>query len=102
MSQLVVQNTVSGRLPAPDAAIEPVPPLYYYYLQLRTADGSQLCSFPVILTPQEELVQWQAQQAAEPAADKKKAAKKTPAAKGGKAELNAAEQHNAWYQEVST
>ena len=53
MSQLVVHNTVLGRLPAPDAAIEPVPPLYYYYLQLRTADGSQLCSFPVILTPQE-------------------------------------------------
>ncbi|DBA88156.1 TPA: Leucine-rich repeat-containing protein 43 [Trebouxia sp. C0005] len=100
-SQLSVQNTVPGRLPAPDAANEPVPPLYHYYLQLRTADGSLLCSFPIVLTPQEELAQWQAQQAAEPAAASKKAAKKVPAGKGGKADANAADQRNAWYPEGS-
>lgn len=100
-SQLSVQNTVPGRLPAPDAANEPVPPLYHYYLQLRTADGSLLCSFPIVLTPQEELAQWQAQQAAEPAAASKKAAKKVPAGKGGKADANAADQRNAWYPEVT-
>ncbi len=101
-SQLSVQNTVPGRLPAPDAASEPVPPLYYYYLQLHTADGSLLCSFPIVLSPQEELAQWQAQQAAEPAAASKKAAsKKAAAGKGGKADANAADQRNAWYPEVS-
>jgi len=100
-SQLSVQNTVPGRLPAPDVANEPVPPLYYYYLQLRTADGSLLCSFPILLTPQEELAQWQAHQAAEPAAASKKAAKKAPAGKGGKADANAADQRNAWYPEVN-
>ena len=100
-SQLSVQNTVPGRLPAPDAANEPVPPLYFYYLQLRTADGSLLCSFPIVLSPQEELAQWQAQQAAEPAAASKKVAKKAPAGKGGKADANAADQRNAWYPEVS-
>ncbi|DBA97538.1 TPA: hypothetical protein ACH3X1_015235 [Trebouxia sp. C0004] len=100
-SQLSVQNTVPGRLPAPDAANEPVPPLYYYYLQLRTMDGSMLCSFPTVLTPQEELAQWQAHQAAEPAAASKKAAKKGPAGKGGKADTNAADQRNAWYPEGS-
>lgn len=100
-SQLSVQNTVPGRLPAPDAASEPVPPLYYYYLQLRKADGSLLSSFPIVLSPQEELAQWQAQQAAEPAAASKKAAKKAPAGKGGKGDANAADQRNAWYPEVS-
>jgi len=100
-SQLSVQNTVPGRLPALDAANEPVPPLYYYYLQLRTADGSLLCSFPIVLSPQEELAQWQAHQAAEPAAASKKAAKKAPAGKGGKADANAADQRNAWYPEVN-
>jgi len=64
-------------------------------------DGSLLCSFPIVLSPQEELAQWQAHQAAEPAAASKKAAKKAPAGKGGKADANAAEQHNAWYPEVS-
>jgi len=100
-SQLSVQNTVPGRLPAPDAANEPVPPLYFYHFQLRTADGSLLCSFPIVLSPQEELAQWQAQQAAEPAAASKKVAKKAPAGKGGKADANAAHQRNAWYPEVS-
>ncbi|KAL0054690.1 hypothetical protein WJX82_001056 [Trebouxia sp. C0006] len=100
-SQLSVQNTAPGRLAAPDAANEPIPPLYYYYLQLRTVDGSLLCSFPIVLSPQEELAQWQAHQAAEPAAASKKAAKKAPAGKGGKADANAAEQHNAWYPEGS-
>ncbi len=100
-SQLSVQSTVAGRLPTPDAANEPVPPLYYYHLQLRTMDGSLLCSFPILLTPQEELAQWQAHQAAEPAAASKKAAKKAPAGKGGKADANAADQRNAWYPEVS-
>jgi len=100
MNELSVENTVPGRLPPPDAASEPAPPMYYYYLQLRTADSSLLCSFPVVLTPQEELTRWQAQQAAEPAAAGKKAAKKAPAAKGGKAAADAAEQRNAWYQEV--
>ena len=40
VSQLSVPNTVPGRLPSPDAANEPSPPLYYYYLQLCTADGT--------------------------------------------------------------
>ena len=100
-SQLSVQDTVPGRLPAPDAANEPAPPLYYYYLQLRLADGSLLCSFPMVLSPQEELAQWQAHQAAEPAAASKKATKKAPAGKGGKADANAADQRNAWYPEVN-
>lgn len=74
--------------------------MYYYYLQLRTVDGSLVCSFPVLLTPQEELTQWQAQQAAEPAAAGKKAVKKAPAGKGGRADANTANQRNAWYPEV--
>lgn len=74
--------------------------MYYYYLQLRTVDGSLVCSFPVLLTPQEELTQWQAQQAAEPAAAGKKAVKKTPAGKGGRADANTTNQRNAWYPEV--
>lgn len=57
-------------------------------------------AFP-LLTPQEELAQWQAHQAAEPAAASKKAAKKAPAGKGGKADPNAADQRNAWYPEVN-
>ena len=102
LSQLSVPNTVPGRLPTPDAANEPSPPLYFYYLQLCTADGGPLCSFPVILTPQEELAQWQAAQAAEPITANKKAAKKAPAAvKGPKADSDAAQQRNAWYAEVS-
>ena len=71
--------------------------MYYYYLQLRTVDGSLVCSFPVLLTPQEELTQWQAQQAAEPT---KKAVKKAPAGKGGRADANTTNQRNAWYPEV--
>ena len=100
--QLSVQKAVSGRLPTPETASEPCPPLYHYYVQLRTVDGSSLCSFPVILTPQDELADWQAKQAAEPMAASKKAAKKAPAAaaKGSEADADAAHQRNAWYPEV--
>ena len=102
LSQLSVPNTVPGRLPSPDAANEPCPPLYFYYLQLCTADGGSLCSFPVLLTPQDELAQWQATQAAEPMTANKKAAKKAPAAaKGSKADVDATQQRNAWYPEAS-
>ena len=102
LSQLSVPNTVPGRLPTPDAASEPSPPLYYYYLQLCTADGGSLCSFPLVLTPQDELAQWQVAQAAEPVTANKKAVKKAPAAgKGSKADGDAAPQRNAWYPEVN-
>lgn len=97
-SQLSVQNTTPGCLPAPDAASEPAPPVYWYYLQLHTAQGGLVCSFPVVLTPQEQLLQWQAQQsAAAPADPSKKAGSK--AGKGSK--LDVAEQRKAWYQEVT-
>lgn len=100
-SQLSVQNTSPGRLPAPQTVPEPLPPAYLYYLQLRTVEGSVVCSFPAVLTPQEELIEWQAQQGAAPAATGKKAASKTGAAgKGSKAD--AAEPSKAWYQEVTT
>ena len=97
-NQLLVHNTLPGRLS--DAVSEAAPPLYHYYLQLRTADSSLLCSFPVVLTPQEEMLQWQAQQAAEPAVVSKKAGKQPQTAKGSKADANAADQRNTWYQEV--
>lgn len=97
-NQLSVQNTIPGRLPAPDAAAsEPSPPVHWYYLQLHTAQGGVVCSFPAVLTPQEELLQWQAQQSAVPAATSKKSASKT--GKGSKAD--AADQRKAWYQEVT-
>lgn len=96
-NQLSVQNTIPGRLPAPDAAAsEPAPPVYWYYLQLHTSQGGLVCSFPAILTPEDELLQWQAQQSAVPAATGKKSASKT--GKGSKAD--AADQRKAWYQEV--
>ena len=99
-SQLSVQNTVPGRLPASQTAPEPMPPAYLYYLQLRTGEGGMVCSFPAVLTPQEELDQRQAQQSAAPAATGKKAASKAGSAgKGSKAD--AAEQRKAWYQEVT-
>ena len=101
-TQLSVQNTVPGRLPATSPASEPAPPAYYCYLQLRTAEGGTICSFPVVLTPQEELTLWQEQQTAETAkAGKKAASKKAPAGKGGKAEADAAGQQNTWYQQVT-
>lgn len=97
-SQLSVQNTTPGCLPAPDAASEPAPPVYWYYLQLHTAQGGLVCSFPAVLTPQEQLLQWQAQQsAAAPPAPSKK-----PGSKPGKSsKLEVAEQRKAWYQEVT-
>lgn len=99
-SQLSVQNTSPGRLPASQAASESVPLAYLYYLQLRTAEGGLVCSFPAVLTPQEELIQWQAQQSAAPAATGKKANSKTgTTGKGSKAD--AAEQRKTWYQEVT-
>lgn len=97
-SQLSVQNTTPGCLPTTDAASEPAPPVYWYYLQLHTVQGGLVCSFPAVLTPQEQLLQWQAQQsAAAPSALSKKAASKT--GKGSK--LDVAEQRKAWYQEVT-
>ena len=91
-TQLSVQNTTPGRLPAPDAlASEPAPPVCWYYLQLHTAQGGLVCSFPAILKPQEEVLQWQAQQSAAPAATGKKTASKT--GKGAKADV--AEQRKA-------
>lgn len=97
-TQLSVQNTAPGRLPAADAAAcEPAPPAYWYYLQLHTAQGSMVCSFPAMLTPQEELLQWQAQQSAAPVATGKKPGSKT--GKGSKVDV--AEQRKTWYQEVT-
>ncbi|KAL3133313.1 hypothetical protein ABBQ38_007192 [Trebouxia sp. C0009 RCD-2024] len=98
-SQLSVQNTSPGHLPAPQTAPEPLPPAYLYYLQLRTAEGGVVCSFPAVLTPQEELIEWQAQQSA-PAANGKKAASKTGSA-GKASKADVAEQSKAWYQEVT-
>ena len=72
--------------------------MYLYYLQLHTAQGGLVCSFPAALMPQKELAQWQAQQSAVPAATGKKAASKT-----GKAppKVDMADQCKAWYQEVT-
>ena len=101
-SQLSVQNTLPGRLSATSPASEPAPPAYYYYLQLRTAESGTICSCPVLLTPQDELTQWQDQQTAAAAkAGKKAASKKAPACKGGKAEADATGQQNAWNQKVT-
>lgn len=101
-SQLSVANTVPGRLPGADSASEPCPPMYFYYMQLRAADGSAVCSFPTVLTPQDEVSLWQAKQSAEPAAASKKPAKKAPAAaKGARADAEIAQPCNAWYPEVS-
>ena len=101
-SQLCVHNTGPGLWPVPCPASEAAPPAYYYYLQQRTAEGSVICSFPVVLTPQDELAQWQAQQTAEAVkAGKKAASKKAPAGKGGKGEADASEQQNAWYPQVT-
>ena len=96
-TQLSIQNTTPGRLPAPDAASEPTPPAYLYYLQLHTAQGGLVCSFPTVLTPQEELLQWQALQSAVPAAIGKKTAGKT--GKGSKAGM--ADERKPWYHEVT-
>ena len=102
-SQLSVQNTVPCRLSIPGAAVEPAPPAYYYYLQLRSRGDGLLCGFPSVLTPQGELARWQAQQSADQsmAGGKKPAGKKAPAGKAGKADASATEQRNAWYQEVA-
>jgi len=48
--QLFEPNKVPGRLPAASPASESAFLAYYYYLQLRLAEGSVVCSFPVVLT----------------------------------------------------
>ena len=54
-----------------------------------------MCSFPTVLTPQEELLQWQALQSA--TAIGKKSAGKT--GKGSKAGM--ADERKPWYHEVT-
>lgn len=99
-SQLQVDGATSADAIAPPEAPDMQPPLYHYYLQLRTADGAMLAGLPMLMAPTEHLALWQARQAAESPGPSKKGAKKPAAPTKGK--IEPAKLRKTWYTEVNT